>query len=37
MERGEIGDAVNAENDGLAIDDELLFAVLARREEEDAN
>jgi hypothetical protein len=30
MEGVEIGDAVNAENDGLAIDDELLFAVLAR-------
>jgi len=29
MERVEIRNAVNAENDGLAIDDELLVAVLA--------
>jgi len=30
MQRVEIGDAVNPEDDGLAIDDELLVAVFQR-------
>ena len=31
MQGVQIGDAVNAENDGLAIDDELLVSVFQRR------
>src|ERR1700742_3114467 len=31
MERIEIGDSVHAENDGLAVDDELLMSVLQCR------
>jgi hypothetical protein len=31
MERIEIGDAINAEKDGLAIDDELLVSIFQRR------
>jgi hypothetical protein len=36
MQRVEVGDAIDAENDGLAVEHEPLLPVLKRRLEEDA-